>query len=68
MNNNEIRSYGQQYRLQLVKRTAPVVPGMHKRSILGCVNLFHEMLSSSVTVPEELQHAADGQVTSGTKL
>lgn len=46
MNNDKIRIYEQQYELQLVKRTAPALPGTHKRSILGCVNLFHGMLNS----------------------
>ena len=68
MDNNEFSSYGQQYGLQLVDRMALAVPETHKLSILGCVDLFHEMLNSSVTAPEELQHAADDQVTAGTKL
>ena len=68
MNNDEFRIYERQYGLQLVERTALAVPGTRKRSILGCVNLFHGLLNSSVTAPEELQHVADGVVTSGTKL
>lgn len=62
MDNNEFGSYEQQYRLQLVNRTAPRLSRTYKRSIFNYVDFFHSSFKPSGAAGM-VQQAEDGQVT-----